>query len=186
MLHNISVGRAAASTRGAARLIAAVALAATSACAPATVAGQAPSASRSADVPAIGGMRAHLFQNKKGEWSEDILAPQYGGSWNSIAGPNAANATLVVVEVSGPPGGTFTGFFGPETKYRVRLVAREGSRRVLLDQTQTIPVLNDQGKASLAFLLHQSGCTPVRLTASVVGARASKPLQRSLNFACGE
>jgi len=183
---NRRIARQASSLRAVTRLIVWLALAVTSACAPAPAAGQAPSASRNRDVPAIAGMRAHLFQNKKGEWSEDVLAPQYGGSWNSVAGPNAANATLVVVEVSGPPGGTFTGFFGPETRYRVRLIAREGAKRVLLDQTQTIPVLNDQGRVSLAFLLHHGGCAPVRLTASIVGARPSKPLQRSLNFACGE
>ncbi len=167
-------------------LVAALALATMTACSPAPVAGQTASPSRGGDVPSITGMRAHLYQNKKGDWSEDILAPSYGGSWNSVAGPNAANATLVVVELSGPPGGTFTGFFGPETRYRVRLVAREGSKKVLLDQTQTIPVLNDQGKVSLAFLVHQTGCAPVRLTASVLGARPSKSFQRSLSFACGE
>jgi hypothetical protein len=168
------------------RLIAVVTLAMASACAPSPVAGQASGAVAPSDGPTISGMRARLFRNKTGEWSEDILAPGYSGSWNSIAGPNAANATLVVVEVSGPPGGTFTGYFGPQTKYRVRLVAREGARKVLLDQAQTIPILNDQGRVSLAFLVHQAGCTPVRLTASIVGARPSKPLQRSLNFACGE
>jgi hypothetical protein len=143
-------------------------------------------ASSTGGIPSISGMRAHLFQNKTGAWSDNVLAPDYGGSWNSIAGPAAANATLVVVDVSGPPGGTFTGFFGPKTRYRVRLVAREGQEKVLLDQTQTIPVLNDQGKVSLAFLLHQGGCAPVRLTAFLVGSRPSKPVRQSLHFACGE
>ena len=172
--------------RRSARLLVSLGLVALGACSPAQVDGQAATASRGSDVPSIGGMRAHLYQNKKGQWSEDVLAPNYGGSWNSVAGENASNATLVVVEVSGPPGGTFTGFFGPETRYRVRLVAREGTKKLLLDQTQTIPVLNDRGRVSLAFLVHQTGCTPVRLTASIVGARPSDPLQRTLNFACGE
>jgi hypothetical protein len=186
MDQNDSVARRARSGASAARLIAALVLAATSAGAPSTVAGQAPGASGDGNAPTISGIRAHLFRNKTGQWSDDILGPQQGGLWNTIAGPNAANATLVVVEVSGQPGGTYTGYFGPETKYRVRLVAREGARRLLLDKAQTIPVLNDQGKVTLAFLLHQSGCRPVRVTASIVGARPSKPVERSLNFACGE
>ncbi len=186
MNQNNSVARGTLSSAAGVRLIASLALAATSACAPSVVAGQAPGASTDGNVPAISGMRAHLFRNKTGEWSDDIFSPKHGGLWNSIAGPNSANATLVVVEVAGPPGGTYTGYFGPETKYGVRLVAREGLRKLLLDRTQTIPVLNDQGKVRLAFLLHQSGCAPVRLTASVVGARPSKPVERSLNFACGE
>lgn len=172
--------------RIATRLLAVVGLAAVSACSPAPIGGQAPAPTAGGDRPSIGAVRAHLYQNKTGEWSEDILAPNYGGSWNSVAGPSAANATLIVVEVAGPPGGTFTGFFGPETRYGVRLVAREGSKKILLDQTQTIPVLNDRGRVSLAFLMHQGGCTPVRLTVSIVGARPPKPIQRSLNFACGE
>jgi len=139
-------------------------------------------------APEISGMRAHLFQNKSAQLSQDILDPKYGGSWNIIAGPNSANATLVVVEVSGPPGGTYTGYFGPRTKYMVHLVAQELGRRpkALLDRTDAIPVLNDNGKVYVAFLVHPSGCAPVRLTATIVGARPSKPLERSLNFACGE
>ena len=139
-------------------------------------------------APNVSSMRAHLFQNKSGQLSQDILDPKYGGSWNAIAGPNASDATLVVVEVSGSPGGTYTGFFGPKTKYAVRLVAREGGRRpkLLLDATRAIPVLNDDGKVYVAFFLNQGGCAPVRLTATTVGVGAGKPLERSLNFACGE
>jgi hypothetical protein len=167
-------------------LLGTVAVAAASACSPPALAGQAAASSRDGSVPTIAGVRAFLYRNKTGEWSEDVLAPGYGGSWNTIAGPNAANATLVVVEVSGPPGGTYTGYFGPATKYAVRLVAREGRQKVLLNQSQVIPVLNDQGKVSLPFLLHQGGCAPVRLTLSVVGVHAPPPVYRSLSFACGE
>jgi len=140
-------------------------------------------------APTLSAMRAHLFHNKTAKLSpEDLLDPGYGGSWNTIAGPDAADATLVIVEVSGPPGGTYTGYFGPQSKYTVRFVAREGGPkpRTLVDQTREIPVLNDTGKVYLPFLLHQGGCAPVRLTATLVGAKVGKPLERSLNFACGE
>ena len=94
----------------------------------------------------------------------------------------------MILEVSGAPGGTYTGFFGPETKFSVRLVAQEPKRQPmsLLDRTQAIPVLNEQGKGYIPFLLYQSGCAPVRLTASVVGRQPSRPLERTLPFACGE
>ena len=138
--------------------------------------------------PAISGIRAHLFQNKTATLSDDVSNPKSAGLWNSIAGPNAANAVLVVVEVSGPPGGTYTGHFGPHTKYLVRLVAQETGRapRRLLDQSQTIPVLSDRGQVYLGFLIHQDGCAPVRLTATIVGQHAGKPFGTSLSFACGE
>ena len=152
-------------------------------------AAQTAGGSPQVNAPAIGGMRAHLFQNKSAKFSdEDVLDPAYGGSWNTIAGPGAANATLVIVEVTGAPGGTYTGYFGPQSKYMVRFVAREGGAKpkALIDETRAIPVLNDAGKVYLAFLVHQGGCAPVRLTATIVGANAGKPLERSLNFACGE
>lgn len=139
-------------------------------------------------APTLIGMKAYLFRNKSATWSDNILDPAYGGSWNSIAGPNAANATLVVVEVSGPPGATYTGYFGNRTKYSVRLVASEMGRKTkrLLDQTQPIPVLSDQGKVHLGFLLYQGGCATVRLTATVIGPGSAKALDESLHFACGE
>lgn len=138
--------------------------------------------------PTISGVRAHLFQNKTATLSDDVTDPKSAGLWNSIAGPNAANAVLVVVEVSGPPGGTYTGHFGLHTKYMVRLVAQETglTPRRLLDQSQTIPVLSDRGKIYLGFLIHQGGCAPVRLTATIIGPHAAKPLETSLSFACGE
>ena len=138
------------------------------------------------DPPTVIGMRAHLFQNKRGEISEDVLAKP-GGLANTIAGPDSANAALIVVEVSGAPGGTYTGYFGPSTDYRVKLVAQEEGRkpRLLLNQTQRIPVLNDKGRVYLSYLVNQSGCAPVRLTATIVGARAGKPFERTLDLACG-
>lgn len=138
--------------------------------------------------PTISSMRAQLFRAKTADWSDDVLDPKFRGKWNTVAGPNAANATLVVVEVSGVPGGTYTGFFGLATKYNVRLVAQETGRRPmpLLDRTQAIPVLDDRGKAYIPFLVYQTGCAAVRLTATVVGARPPGPLERTLPFACGE
>jgi hypothetical protein len=137
--------------------------------------------------PAISGMRAYLFHNKSGALSdEDILGPSKPALWNTVAGPDAAASTLVVIEVSGPAGAAFNGSVSPETRYVVRLVAREEPGKVLLDQRQVIPVLGEEGKVSLAFLLHQNGCVPVRLTASIVGRRSAPSLQRSVYFACGE
>lgn len=148
---------------------------------------QATGRSRPAS-PTVASMRAHLFQNSRGELSEDILDPKYGGSWNSIAGPNAADSILVAVEVAGDPDAAYTGFFGPRTKYSVRLIAHEEGRRprLLLDVTSAIPVLNERGRVWVPFLVKHGGCAPVRLTASIVGLGAGKALERTLRFACGE
>ena len=138
----------------------------------------APGQSRKDGDPVLSDMRAHLFHNKTAQLSENVLDPKYRGSWNSIAGPNAANATLIVVEVSGLSTGT----------YSVHLVARETGRRpkLLLDRTQVVPSANDHGKVYLPFLMHQTGCAPVHLTARLAGVRPGTPLERTLAFACGE
>lgn len=153
----------------------------------AACAGQARAAERTGErdrqAPVtISGVHARLFENRSAEWSADLLAPDAAGPWNTVA---TANATLIVVEVSGPPGGTFNGFFGPRTRYAVRLVATE-RRRTLLDARQTLPVLNDQGKVSLVFLVHQGGCAPVHLAVSIDGAGHAPRWEGTLPFACGE
>jgi hypothetical protein len=144
--------------------------------------------SATADRPAVGGMRAQLFRVKTGDWSEDLLAAAYRGGWNAIAGSNATNALLVVVEISGAPGGTYTGFFGPATKFSVRLAAREVGRKPAPAFTRTvaIPVLNEQGKVYVPFLLYPRGCAQVHLTAIIVGEQPSAPFEKTLPFACGE
>ena len=137
-------------------------------------------------VPRVAAIRARLFLNKSSGWSDDMLASGAADLRNSNAGPDASNATLVIVEVSGEPGGNYTGYFGAATKYAVRLVAREGGAKSLLDESQLLPVLNAQGSIHLAFLLHQGGCEPVTLRVSVVGAVTGPPIERTLAFTCGE
>jgi hypothetical protein len=161
-------------------------LAVLTALAPTTACTQA-SRTAAATGPRVLRVRAYLFQNKTAKWSDDVLDPTYAGLINTLAGSDASNATLVVVQLSGEPGGTYTGHLGPDTKYVVRLVAREAERSApLIDQSQVIPVLNAEGEVTVAFLLHQDGCTSIRLSATVVGTDTSKPVEQSLNFICRE
>ena len=138
--------------------------------------------------PSIAGVRVHLFRNKSATLSDDVLLRDQQDLANTAAGPESTNAALVVVEVAGPPGGTFTGFFGPKTHFRVRLLAQEQGRKPsrLLDQTQTIPVLDDKGRVFLGFWLMPSGCAPVVLTATIAELPSAKPMQKTLDYACGE
>ena len=138
--------------------------------------------------PTVAGMRVHLFRNKSATLSEDVLARDQQDLVNTKAGPESTNAALVVVEVAGPPGGTYTGFFGPKTHFRVRLVAQEQGRKPsrLLDQMQTIPVLDDKGRVFLGFWLMPGGCAPVVLTATIAELPSAKPMQKTLDYACGE
>lgn len=133
--------------------------------------------------PAVSAIQARLFHDKTGQLSDDMLGPQYRGGWNTIAGPNSANATVVIVEVSGVRPDA------ARSKYAVKLVARETGRTVKLLLTRTVPVprSNDQGKAYVPFLIYQSGCSAVQLTATLTtGQKSGKRFERTLPFACGE
>jgi hypothetical protein len=139
-------------------------------------------------APSVTGMRAFLFQNKTGELSEDVLSAPATPLWNTIAGAKSADATMVVVQVSGPLNAPFNTAARGNARYLLRLVALEGKRATrLLDRTVPIPALTDSGAVYVSFLLRQNGCSNVRLIASIVGPRAAaKPFEQSLSFACGE
>ncbi len=137
-----------------------------------------------AAAPKIIGMRVHLFQDKSGSWSDDILLSKDRGAWNSIAGEHSANAALVIVEVSAPSRGNY---FHVRPTYTVHLVARERGRAApLLDRSQAVPPLNEDGKAYVPFLLYQGGCASVRIDVTIVGPRRTTPVQELLALACGE
>lgn len=123
-------------------------------------------------APRITALRAHLFQNHTARLSEDMLAVPGTGPWNGIAGPQASAATLVVVEVSGPPQAAYVGRPGALPRYTLRLQAVErdrGRTRSLLDQTLPLPVLGPDGKAYLPFLVRPGGCAGVQFTARLIG-----------------
>lgn len=140
-------------------------------------------------APSVRVIRTHLFENKTGRLSEDILASPTPSLWNSFAGPHAANAALVVVEIDGQPLGAYTGRPGALPSYSLRLVANErGRARPLLDARQPLPVLGEDGKAYLAFLIRPGGCAAVQLSATLVGPQisATEPKVATLPMACGE
>ncbi len=140
-------------------------------------------------TPSITALRAHLLENKTGRLSADILAAPAPGLWNSIAGPHAASSALVVVEINGQPSGAYSGRAGGLPGYRVRLVAIERGRvRALLDAQQALPVLGEDGKVHVGFLIRPGGCAAIQLTATLIGPQAAsaKPRRATVPMACGE
>jgi hypothetical protein len=131
--------------------------------------------------PNLAGMRVQLFQYKTATLSDDVLLRDRQNLINVFTGADAANSALVIVEISGPPRRSFTGV-------KVHLIAQELNRKTsrLLDQTQEIPVFSESGRVFLGFWLVPGGCAPVVLTATLVGVSSSKPMQKNLDFVCGE
>jgi hypothetical protein len=140
-------------------------------------------------TPSIRAIRVHMFENKTGRLSEDILASSSPSRWNSFAGPQAADAALVVVEVDGQPSGVYTGRLGGLPALGLRLIANErGRKQPLLDAWRRLPVLSEDGRAYVAFLIRPGGCAPIQLSASVTGLKttASSSKSATVPMACGE
>ncbi len=144
-------------------------------------------AQSSGPQPSVSSIRVHLFQNKTGTLSENILEQKDRELRNSFVGEKASSAALVVIEVSGPPRAVLNGFFGKKSLFHVRLTLREtrpNGRPIA--QTQKIPTLGDDGKVYLGFWTVPGGCVPLHLVAVIPESSPSKPLSADLNFSCGD
>jgi hypothetical protein len=146
----------------------------------------AVSAQSTEPKPSLASIQVRLFQNKTGTLSENILGETAKDLRNSISGPESTNAALVVVEVTGPPRAVFNGSFGKKSLFHVRVVAKEKKANSLLNQSQTIPALGENGKVYLSFWMMPNGCKPVHLVASIPEVSPASTLSAELNFSCGE
>jgi len=128
-------------------------------------------------------VRAHLFYSSGATFSENLVGnPKIRALWNTTIGEGDAgapsNATLVVVEVSGPPGS-----FDPARK--IELAVREGNRETFR-RTQGLSVLSDKGHAYVAFFLYDTGCSPLRVSTALLGQRNPSRRVIDIPFHCGE
>ncbi len=128
-------------------------------------------------------MRAQLFYSDHGTFSRNIL-PEPGSPpfelFNVITGEGSAEgdaeATLVVVEVTGEPHAfDFDG--------SVELTATVDGR-VTLRQAVVLMPLSDRGRFFAAFWLYDTGCRPVYLSARLVGRGQPSTLRAEIPFLC--
>jgi hypothetical protein len=62
----------------------------------------------------------------------------------------------------------------------------DGRRRQILRRRRTLPILNSQGQGHVAFWVDGIACSPLTLSATITGQKASAPKLESIPFACGE
>jgi hypothetical protein len=135
----------------------------------------------------IGDIRAYLWHESLGRLStDDALRLLPGGLWNTPYGPGetpSSRATLVVVEVTGPPDG-----LAPRRMLMFAATARllDGRTTVLLRKSVPIARLSVRGKYFVPFLLHDTGCIRIELHAEIRGQRNSVGIDKVLDFRCGE
>ena len=138
-------------------------------------------------------MKAMLFYEDKGTFSEDISDADHGPPyspprlWNTpIHYEDRASSVLVTIEVAGEPEAQ------PERK--LELIARyvplgKASREIVVRKIVTITIptkLHDKDSFHEGFWLYNTGCDPVRLTARIIGPRETSTMKRVIRFDCGE
>jgi hypothetical protein len=143
----------------------------------------------------IAGIQAKLFFEGTGAFSEDVLADPHYVLWNTSVGEGSAGApshsTLVLVEIAGGAAGTsehgrrisFT------ANYKYGFVNPRGTverRSVQVKQTAAIGYFGKDGKSYVGFWLYDTGCTPVDLTAQIVGQTPAPVVNKTIGFKCGE
>ena len=129
-------------------------------------------------------MRAQLFYGDRGTFSRNIL-PEPGSPpfelFNVITGEGSAEghaeATLVVVEVTGEPRAF-------EDNLRSVELTATVDGQVTLRQAVVLVPLSDRGRFFAAFWLYDTGCRPVRLSARLTGRGQPSTLRAEIPFLC--
>lgn len=131
----------------------------------------------------ITAIKAMLFYEEKGTFSDDLLTQPDLALWNTIIGEGSAgspsNSTLVMVEV--------TGKYNPDEaapNRKVDFTATAGGK-VLLRKLADIRIGKDD-KYYAAFWLYDTGCDKVKLSARLTGQTQPSSMTKTIPFACGE
>lgn len=138
--------------------------------------------------PKISEVRAHLIYEKNGELSRDIFKGEFI-LWNAIIGEGDAewhtSSTLVyvVVETDGKEIKT-----DPVMQFSA---TSEDGKRVKYQKTSAYNFpTTGASKVFVPFLLHDTGCQKIKLTAKLVEKNAPtkiyQTVAKEIPFACGE
>ncbi len=129
----------------------------------------------------IGGLRAHLFYERSGVLSDDVLArdPPFSG-WNTVIGEGDAGEPaenlLVIARLDNPGAEAFL-----DEKVTIRVSGEKGKK--LKERVFSGVLLAERGTVHLPMWIDDAGCLgAVTITVTFRRQSASKPLQ----LMCGE
>jgi hypothetical protein len=136
----------------------------------------------------ITAIKAMLFYEDKGTFSQDILADPSFALRNVIIGAGSAegnsSSTLVIVELSAKPEA-----YAPTRKIEFTATYKssgKNSRRIIEKRISNTGIFNKQGRFFAAFWLYDTGCEPVRVSTRIIGQSEPSFLTKTINFDCGE
>jgi len=120
--------------------------------------------------------------NVAGTLSGNLIDNDSMALWNTIIGEGSAqgisNQTFVVVEIFGNP--------KDYVSRDIRLTVMNG-KKVVLKQTQTFAILDQNDRYFAAFLIYDTGCGDLTLTAEILNKQVvESKLKKTIAFKCGE
>ena len=131
----------------------------------------------------ITAIRARLFYDAKGSFSDDLLTQKDLALWNTIIGEGssggASTSTFVTVEISGQnlPVGT--------TKVEITATGNKG--RLIQKKVISVDIYDERTKFFAPLWLYDTGCEPINISARLMVKGMPGPVvTRKIPFACGE
>jgi hypothetical protein len=143
----------------------------------------AASSAFAAEAPKITAIRAQLYFEGSGKFSDDILASGQNMLWNTIIGEGGAGApsnfTLVTVEVVGKD--------VPVGKVHVQITARGYKRKIVAQRTIHVSIYDEATKFLAPLWIYDTGCDEIEVTARLIGKGvANTTVKKVIPFKCGE
>lgn len=145
----------------------------------------AASTAFAAEAPKIAAIRAQLYFEGSGKFSDDVLASGENTLWNTIIGEGGAGApsnfTLVTVEVVGKD--------VPQGKVKVQITARGYKRKIVGQRTMEVSIYDEATKFFAPLWLNDTGCDEVEISARLIGKGVAVPtttVKKVIPFKCGE
>src|SRR5215471_7325217 len=134
-------------------------------------------------APKITAIRAQLYYDAKGTFSDGLLTQKDLALWNTIIGEGSAGSgstsTFVTVEISGrnlPVGAT-----------KVQITATGDKSRLIQRKIMPVDIYDERTKFFAPLWLYGTGCEAITISARLIGGSApATVVTRKIPFACGE
>ena len=133
--------------------------------------------------PVISDIQVKLFYANSGRFSANLAEKKDLVLWNVVIGEGVgvegpSENTLLLVTVSGEPKGYLEDL-------RLQVNAKAGDK-TLMEHVCSVGAFNTAGKWYAPFLIYDTGCMPVVVTAKLLSKSASPPVAFTIPFECGE
>lgn len=134
-------------------------------------------------APKITAIRAQLFYDASGTFSDDIFLNKELALWNTIIGEGSAGepstATFVSVVVSSRN--------VPLNTLKVEITATGNKNRLIQKKLLDVDLYDERGKVFAPFWLYDTGCEEIKISARLIGKGApTTVISKKIPFACGE